>query len=89
MYNFPYEPGPGRPYETSTPPGRPRPGLLRMIVAAVLIGVVASLLFGSALGAVGILFHILGFAVRVAILIAVGTYIWRRVTRGRMRGRRI
>lgn len=89
MYNFPYEPGPGRPQETPAPPVPGRPRLLRMILAAVLIGVVASMLFGSGLWAVGIFFHIVGFAVRVAILIAVGTFIWRRVTGGRIHGRRI
>ncbi|HET9076682.1 MAG TPA: hypothetical protein VFN68_07105 [Acidimicrobiales bacterium] len=89
MYSSPYEPGPGYPHGTSEPPRPCRPSLLRMIVAAVLIGVVASLLFGPALWAVGILFHIIGFALRVAILIAVGTFIWRRVARGRVRRGRI
>lgn len=67
-----------------------RPSLFRMVVAAVLIGVVASVLFGSALWAIGVVFHIVGLAIRLALLVALGTFIWRRVTHGHHRsGHRI
>lgn len=93
MYSSPYESplGSGYPHgsDPDPDPGPSRPSLLRMVVAAVLIGVVASILFGSALGAIGVVFHIVGVVVRLAILVALGTFIWRRVTRHRGCGRRI
>ena len=85
MYNFPYE----TPTGSSYPPdaGPRRPSLLRMVVAAVLIGVVASLIFGSAVWAVGFMFHLIGFFIRLAVLAAIASFIWRRVVH-RHAGRR-
>lgn len=81
MYNFPYETPTGSSYPPGAPPeaGPRRPSLLRMVVAAVLIGVVASLIFGSAVSAVGFVFHLIGFVIRLAVLAAIAGFIWRRV----------
>lgn len=81
MYNFAdrTDPGPGCPPGPSPHAGPGRPGLVRMVVAALLIGAVASLLFGSTLWAVGLVFHLVGLIVKLFILIAVGGFIWRRV----------
>ncbi len=89
MYNFPYEPPAGSAYPPGPAPqtGRHGPGLMRMIVAALLIAMVASLVFGPALWAVGFVFHLVGFVVRLAILAAIGRFIWRRVVH-RPAGRR-
>jgi len=81
MFSSQYEtPGSGYTGGGAPDPGPCRPSLFRMVVAAVLIGVVASVLFGSALWAIGVVFHIVGVVVRLAILAALGTFIWRRVT---------
>ncbi len=81
MYNFPYEPPAGSAHPPGAAPqsGPQRPSLLRMVVAAVLIGMVASFMFGSALWAVGLVFHLIGFVIRLAILAAIAGFIWRRV----------
>ncbi len=81
MYNFPYDPTAGPTYPPGPAPetGRHGPSLLRMVVAVALIAMVASLVFGSALWAVGLVFHLVGFVVRLAILAAIGRFIWRRV----------
>lgn len=90
MFSSQYEtPGSGYPGGGAPDPGPYRPSLFRMVVAAVLIGVVASVLFGSALWAIGVVFHIVGVVVRLAILAALGTFIWRRVTHRHRSGHRI
>ncbi len=83
MYNFANQPnaGPDYPPGPSCHPGSGRPSLLRMVVAALLIGILASLLFGSAVWAVGLAFHLIGMVIKLAILVAVGSFIWRRVVR--------
>ena len=76
-------PGGGDPYRYGGPGDRPGRGLLGTALMVVVIAVGAVLVLGTAFWAIGLVFHLLGWIVRVALLAAVAALVWRRVTRGR------
>ena len=58
-------------------------GVFRTVAMWVGIAVVAMILFSSAMWALGLVFHIFGLLVRVALVTAVVALVWRRITRRR------
>ena len=88
MYRFPYESAGDTRYPPSAG-GPRRGGLARMIVTAVAVGIVISLLLGPALWALGLAFHLVGLAIRLAVLGAIGIFLWHRISRRLRSGRGI
>lgn len=58
--------------------------LMRRVLIWVAIALVVGFALSSGLWALGWLFHLVGFLVRVALVTAVVALVWRRVTRGRI-----
>lgn len=52
-----------------------------MVVVAVAVGVVLSLLVGPVFWALGLAFHLFTVVIRLAVLGAVATFVWRRILR--------
>ena len=86
MYDFPYDPA-GDPRHPRSACGPRRGGLLRMVLVAVAVGVVLSLLIGPVFWALGLAFHLFTVVIRLALLVAIGTFVWRHLLRGHI-GRR-
>ena len=73
-----------RPYEDSYDYGtgrcrRPN-GILRMALMWAAIAVAATLLFGTAIWAFGLVFHLAALLLKIALVTAVVAFVWRRVT---------
>jgi hypothetical protein len=85
MHN--YEAGPlGDPaqhsgYGDPEPPRRPQHSTFSLIAMIVVIAVAATVGLTVAFWALGFLFHLAGWILRVAVLAAVAAYVWRRVNR--------
>ena len=91
MHNYEYgtagmSGGPGAggdPYRYGGQGDRPGRGMLGTVLMIVVIAIGAMLLLGTAFWAIGLVFHLFGWILRVALLVAVAAFVWRRVTRGR------
>ena len=71
-----------RPYSDYYEGGGPRPhGILRTVLIWAAVAVAAILLFGTAVWAVGLLFHLAELLLKVALVTAVVALVWRRITR--------
>jgi hypothetical protein len=90
MHNYEFGPagtsgGPGAdgdPYRYGDH-GRPGRGMFGTVLMIVAIAIGAMLLLGTAFWAIGLVFHLFGWILKVALLAAVAAFVWRRVTRGR------
>lgn len=60
---------------------RPHRSLLSLVVTIVVVAVAAAVGLGVAFWALGFLFSLLGWILRVAILAAVAAFVWHRVGR--------
>jgi nitrate reductase gamma subunit len=69
-----YEPDNDAPHKNS---------IFSLIVMIVVVAVVAAIVLGLAFMALGVLFHLAGWILKVAILAAVAALVWRRITRRR------
>jgi hypothetical protein len=61
--------------------GRHGRGLLHTAVVWMAVAVLAVMAFGSVLWAVGLLFHLVGFLLRVAVITAVVAFVWNALRR--------
>jgi len=57
--------------------------IFSLIVMGAVVAVGAVLVLGAAFWVLGLVFHLAGWIIKVAILAAVAALVWRRVTRGR------
>ena len=87
MYETPFHQS-DPPYQAyRTGPGRCGGGyrFLRTVLMWTAIAVVAMLALGTAAWVFGLVFHLLGLLVRVALVTAVVAFVWRRITRRHQR----
>jgi hypothetical protein len=63
-------------------PNRPRkPSIFSLIVMIVAVAAIAAVGLTITFWALGFMFHLAGWILRVAVLAAVAAYVWRRVNR--------
>jgi hypothetical protein len=60
---------------------RPGRGVVRTALMWAALALVVFLAFGTAMWALGLVFHLLGLLLRIALITAVVALVWRRVTR--------
>jgi hypothetical protein len=72
---------------SSNPSGEPDEhrgrSFFSLIVMIAVVAVGAVLVLGTAFWVLGLLFHMAGWILRVALLAAVAAFVWKRITRGR------
>lgn len=84
--NSPGGAGPGYPGYPGSGPGNPeRHSVLSWVLLVAALAVGAVLVVGLAFWALGLVFSVAGVLLRVALVVAVAAFVWRRVTRGRGR----
>jgi biotin transporter BioY len=69
-------------YETEGD-GRHQNSIFSLVVMIVVVAVIGAIVLGLAFMALGVLFHLAGWILKVAILAAVAALVWRRITRRR------
>jgi biotin transporter BioY len=57
--------------------------IFSLIVMIVVVAIIGAVVLGLAFMALGVLFHLAGWILKVAILAAVAALIWRRINRRR------
>lgn len=81
MFDSPFQQT-DRPYQQSYGPGRCHGrGIVRTVLFWTAVAVLAMFAFGVVTWAFGLVFHLLGLLVRIALVTAVVAFVWRRVTR--------
>jgi putative flippase GtrA len=84
MHNYEFGPS-GDPSHYSgfgeTHADRPHRSVFGLVVTIVVVAVLAAAGLGVAFWALGLLFHLLGWILRVAILAAVAAFVWHRLCR--------
>jgi putative flippase GtrA len=88
MQNFQF--GPSSSTGSAAGPSQQEPrrhSVLSLILLIAAVAVVTTVGLGFAFWALGFLFHMLGWILRVAILTAVVAFVWKRVTRRGCRSR--
>jgi putative flippase GtrA len=69
-------------WSSNDDPGAPRRhSVLSLVLLIVGVAVAAALGLSLAFWAFGFLFHILGFVLRIALVVAVAAFVWKRVMR--------
>jgi hypothetical protein len=76
-------------FATEAPPRRGPGALLRRLAVWAAVGFLALVVLGSTLWAFGLLFHLVGLLLKVALVTAVAAAVWRFVSRGRFGRSRI
>jgi hypothetical protein len=86
MHNYDLGPSSGsRPFTPPPGPDEPRHSVLSLVLLIVAVGVAAALALGLLFWAFGFLFSFAAVLLRVALIVAVAAFIWKRITRGRSR----
>jgi hypothetical protein len=86
MHNYDFGSSSG-PQAFNRPGGDEPPGhsVLSLVLLIVAVGIVAAVGLGLVFWAFGFLFSIAALLFRVALVVAVAAFVWRRITRGRSR----
>jgi hypothetical protein len=71
-------------YEPNRTPGISG-GTVKLVLSIVVVALAALLVLGAGFWLLGIVFGMLGWIVRIALLAAVAAFVWRLVTRRRAR----
>ena len=70
---------------TGDPDGHRGRSIFSLIVMIAVVAVGAVLVLGTAFWVLGLVFHMVGWILKVALLAAVAALVWRSITRGRSR----
>jgi putative flippase GtrA len=86
MHNYEFGPLGGSPYQSAGDPEKDRPrrhSTFSLIVTIVVVAAIAILGLSVSFWVLGLVFHLAGWILRVAILAAVAALVWRWVNRRR------
>jgi hypothetical protein len=88
MHNFEFGPSSGGGQFESQGPGESpqNHSVLSLVILVCLVAVAAVVGLGLAFWALGFVFHVAGWLLRIALFTAVIAFVWRRVVHGRSRG---
>jgi hypothetical protein len=88
MHNFEFGPSSGGGQFESQGPGESpqKHSVLSLVILVCLVAVAAVVGLGLVFWALGFVFHVAGWLLRIALFTAVIAFVWRRVVHGRSRG---